>query len=241
MLGSAQILVESGGIKALYSGDFNMPGATTIDSVDVLVLDATHGEVSSRPHPNTERQLDYLESLVSKRLGEGMPVLVRSHKGKLQYLMHHLRNRLSDDIVFATDADGVAFAEAYVKFAMPCGILADEDSPEFYTVAFVEKRPYVRFSSLQAPTPSWEPESIRTIRVGTRPDYSNPDEDKYQISLSDHADYDGIMQYVSALNPQLVLVDNTRTPESVAIGLAEGIHRRLGIEAVPQGLPSKRS
>lgn len=241
MLGSAQILVESNGIKAMYSGDFNMPGATTIDSVDVLVLDATHGEIDSHPHPHTERQLDYIERLVSERLGEGMPVLVRSHRGKLQYLMHHLRNRLSDDIMFVSDVDGIAFADAYGKFAMPCGRLVNEASHEFYTAASAGKKPYVRFSSLQSLALPWERDDMRTIRVGTRPDYSNPDKGKYQISLSDHADYDGIMRYVSSLNPRLVLVDNTRASESAATGLAEGIRDRLGIEAIPQGLHSRRN
>ena len=238
MLGSAQILVESGDFKALYSGDFNMPGATAIDSTDVLVLDPTHGEPESRPHPHAERQLDYLERLASESIGGGTPVLVRAHKGKLQYLMHHLRNRLPGDVMFVSDADGIALANAYGKFAMPCGNVDDEDSPAFYAAA--PRKPYVRFSSLQAPVQPCEPDGTRTIRVGTRPDYSNPDTNNYQISLSDHADYDGIMRYVSALNPQLVLVDNTRAPESAATRLAEGIRFRLGIEAAPQGLPLGR-
>lgn len=240
MLGSAQILVESNGLKALYSGDFNMPGATTIDKVDVLVLDPTHGEPTSYLHPHAERQLDYLVRLVSERTVKGLPVLVRAPKGKLQYLMHHMRNRLPGSITFVSDTDGVALAATYGKFAMPCGNIVNENSPAFYAMASVAGTPYVRFSSLHAPAPPCEPDKTRTIRVGTRPDYSQPDTDNYQISLSDHADYDGIMRYVSALSPQLVLVDNTRVPGPVAASLAKGLRDRLGVEAVPQGLPPGR-
>ena len=242
MLGSAQVLVESDGLKALYSGDFNMPGAATIDSVDVLILDPTHGDPESRLHPHAERQLDYLEMLVSERLRERMPVLVRAPNGKLQYLMRHLRNRLSGDTMFVSDTDGIALADTYSSFAMPCGSVVNEDSQTFYALASDAGTPYVRFSGMQAPVPPFESDKIRTIRVGTRPDYSNPDTDNYQISLSDHADYDGIMRYVNALNPRLVIVDNSvRASESVAASLAEGIRDRLGIEAVLQGRPSGRS
>ena len=60
ILGSAQVLVESNGKKILYSGDFNMPGATVTCNVDVLVIDSTHGEPKYKTQSPPERQLDYL-------------------------------------------------------------------------------------------------------------------------------------------------------------------------------------
>lgn len=235
ILGSAQILVESNGKKILYSGDFNMPEAAIVGNVDVLIIDSTHGESKHKSRSPSERQLDYLVKLTIEELDLQRPVIIRASKGKRQYLMHHLRNNIRNNIIFASSLDDASLSRAYAKFGMPCGELIDENSANFQSLV-KNNEPYVHFlSSSKLPTPS-ERQNIRTIQVGMPPDYAIPETNKYQINLSDHADYGGILQYVNRLNPELVITDNSgRVSEQTAIHLSKKIKDVLGIEAIPQG------
>ena len=239
ILGSAQILVESNGKKILYSGDFNMPNATIVNDVDVLIIDSTHGESKYKSQSPPERQLDYLVKLVTEELNVQRPVIIHASKGKTQYIMHHLRNHIKNNIPFVSNSDDIALERAYAKFGMPCEELLDENSTDFYSLVKKDNEPYVRFSS-PVPTSEDEIQNIRRIRIGTPPNYSRPDINKFQINLSDHANYDGILQYISKLNPQLVITDNSkRVSEHTAILLSKQIKEILGIESIPQGKPIK--
>lgn len=240
ILGSAQVLVESSGKKILYSGDFNMPEATVVGNVDVLVIDSTHGESRYKTSPPPERQLDYLVRLTKEELNRQRPVIIRASKGKIQYLMHHLRNHVRINIPFVSNMDDAALAKAYTKFGMPCEELIDEESLDFQ--AMVKKNePYIRFSPSTAAAIPYEMQGVRSIQVGLPTTYSNPTTNMYQISLSDHANYGGILEYISKLNPQLVITDNSgRVSEQTAVHLSETIRTVLGIDSVPQGKPIQR-
>jgi predicted metal-dependent RNase len=50
------------------------------------------------------------------------------------------------------------------------------------------------------------------------------------IALSDHSDFDGLIEYVRRSKPKRVVTDNYRVSHGVA--LAGEIRRRLGIPAV---------
>jgi putative mRNA 3-end processing factor len=54
---------------------------------------------------------------------------------------------------------------------------------------------------------------------------------EYIVALSDHADFNELLQYVSESKPKLVITDNYRTGE--AVSLAREIEKRLGIPAKP--------
>ena len=239
ILGSAQILVESSGKKILYSGDFNMPNATIINDVDVLIIDSTHGESKYKSQSPPERQLDYLVKLVTEELNIQRPVIIHASKGKTQYLMHHLRNHIKNNIPFVSNLDNIALERAYAKFGMPCEEILDENSIDFLSLV-KDNEPYVRFSSSFGPPIPCEIQNVRSIRVGNPPNYSVPNTNMFQINLSDHANYDGILQYVSKLNPQLVITDNSgRVFDQTAIHLSKQINEILGIESIPQGKPIK--
>jgi len=57
----------------------------------------------------------------------------------------------------------------------------------------------------------------------------NYSEGSYRIALSDHADFEGTLEYIKATNANFVLTDNSRGGK--AIELAEAIRSRLGIKA----------
>jgi putative mRNA 3-end processing factor len=54
--------------------------------------------------------------------------------------------------------------------------------------------------------------------------------DYYMIALSDHADFEGILEYVQASEPQFVITDNSRGGH--ASSLAEEIQQRLKIQSL---------
>ena len=243
ILGSAQVLVESDGKRILYSGDFNLPGATIIVGVYVLLIDSTHGEPTYKTQSSPERQLDYIVKLANNELRMGRPVIIHTARGKIQYLMHHLRNHLPATIPFVSNTTDVKLAKTYTKFGMPCEDPYSElvvENTERFEMIKNNAEPYIYFMS------SWRPsfnmsdsDETRTIHVGYPGSSSNPDKNVYKVDLSDHADYDGILEYVSRLNPQLVITDNSNrtTSKQTAVNLAGAIKSTLGIEALPQGKP----
>jgi len=58
---------------------------------------------------------------------------------------------------------------------------------------------------------------------------------EYVIALSDHSDFDGLMEYVRRSKPELVITDNFRVGH--AERLVKEIRKRFGISAV--ALPKK--
>jgi len=56
-------------------------------------------------------------------------------------------------------------------------------------------------------------------------------EGSYRVALSDHADFEGTMDYIRATNARFVLTDNSRGGHAFA--LAEAIRDRIGISAKP--------
>jgi Cft2 family RNA processing exonuclease len=53
---------------------------------------------------------------------------------------------------------------------------------------------------------------------------------EHVIALSDHSDFDGLIEYVRRSKPKRVITDNFR---SNGESLAREINKRLGIKAVP--------
>jgi putative mRNA 3-end processing factor len=59
---------------------------------------------------------------------------------------------------------------------------------------------------------------------------------EYILALSDHSDFDGLMEYVKCSEPELVITDNSRVTHGET--LAKEIKKRFGISAV--ALPKTR-
>jgi Cft2 family RNA processing exonuclease len=61
-------------------------------------------------------------------------------------------------------------------------------------------------------------------------------EKEYLAALSDHSDFDGLLEYVRQSKPKLVITDNSRVRYGET--LAKEIRKHLGIEAI--ALPKSR-
>ncbi|HML02483.1 MAG TPA: hypothetical protein VK487_03815, partial [Candidatus Bathyarchaeia archaeon] len=55
-------------------------------------------------------------------------------------------------------------------------------------------------------------------------------EKEYVLALSDHSDFNGLLQYVEESKPKLVITDNFRAGDAQV--LAQEIQKRLGIKSL---------
>ena len=77
--------------------------------------------------------------------------------------------------------------------------------------------------------PSIHYTKIRVSRWGTAEPFYQTAHDYYIVALSDHADFNGILEYVQESEPKLVITDNYRAGS--ADSLAQAIRNELHVEA----------
>ena len=227
ILGAAQVLVEdAGGIRIVYSGDFRVDGTPTVEC-DVLVVEATYGSPSCRRKFNVDVR-ELFVSMVERRL-RGGSVYVFGYHGKLQEAMQLLRDadvsvpfvmpdRVHEiaqvckhhgmrigDMSLSTDADGHRLLDDNI----PC-------------VAFyhMNARGYVGLHNARICLSGWE-FNTACKQIGDR---------EYLVALSDHSDFDGLIEYVKRSKAKQVITDNYRSHGAV---LAKEIRKRIGVSAFP--------
>jgi putative mRNA 3-end processing factor len=233
ILGAAQVLVEnSNGDRVAYTGDFKLDGTPPIEDCDTLVVEATYGSPSFRRSFDLDIR-ELLVSMIEKRLQKGK-VYVFGYYGKLQEIMQILR-----------------CAHVYVPFVMPERILrisevckrhgmnlgdltlsSDEHGKELLDknlpcVAFyhMNKRKKIGLSSNRISVSGWE------FRFPSKQIGYN----EHIIALSDHSDFDELVEYIRRSKPKRVITDNHRVKHGSI--LAKEITKRLGIPAEP--MPKK--
>lgn len=236
ILGSSQVLVEtSKNLKVLYSGDFNFPEMNVIHC-DVLILDSTHGDPrfdSVADHESLERRL---VELVKDEIEEGKPVIIRSHRGRMQYVMSLLNKNLIGDVKFLADEKDVKLAKVYNEFGLPIReVIQVNNNPIAYRIRD-SRVPYVWFHTISGPQTPEEENGVRTIRLssdvrllgGAALKEHSPN--NFSIEISDHSPFSNILKYVKAVNPQVIITDNVRTKSGIT--LADKI-REIGFTAYP--------
>ena len=232
ILGAAQVLVEDAeGTRIVFTGDFRIDQTPVLDS-DVLVMEATYG------NPSCKRSFgrnvsNLLVSLVEKGLKHGT-VYVFAYHGKLQEVMQILHNAkvkapfVVPERVFhvskVCERHGMRLGRLTLSGEREAKELVETNSPYigFYHMASGSK---VGSGSFRIYVSGWEFDSAcRKVS-----------EKKYVVALSDHSDFNGLIQYVRRSKPKLVITDNFRVGHAQA--LAKEIRKRLGISAM--ALPKK--
>ena len=228
VLGSAQALVESGGVRLLYSGDLRLrPSAAAeaaqIPEADVLVMETTFG----RPRyvfPPEAQVVEQILQFCAQGFAMGQrPVLFAYSLGKAQEaiaLLH--RHGLSA----ATHPTVLAINAIYRRHGadLPDCAAWDEPLPERTVIVcppqsrrnrlFVEERRF-RFAVLTG----WAMDSGARFRY--RCDEAFP--------LSDHCGFDDLLRYV-----ELTRARTVHTLHGFAGEFATELRRR-GVEAFPVG------
>ncbi|MCW3984013.1 MAG: MBL fold metallo-hydrolase [Candidatus Bathyarchaeota archaeon] len=233
ILGACQVLVEdAGGIRIAWSGDFRIEGTKAVDC-DVLVVEATYGTPSCRRNFDVDvRQL--LVDMVEKRL-RGGAVYVFGYHGKLQEVMKLLRDA-DVAVPFVMPERVFEVTKVCEKHGMnlgPISLSTDKEGHQLLDgnlpcVAFyhMNQRQHVGLRNARICVSGWEFQKP-CRQIGDR---------EHLIALSDHSDFDGLIEYVKRTKAKQVITDNFR---SNGDALAKEICKRLGVSAVamPRSTP----
>ena len=229
ILGAAQVVVEdAAGSRVAYTGDFRVDGTEPLLDCDALVVEATYGSPSFR-RSFKEDVRELLVSMVEKRLRHGA-VYVFGYHGKLQEVMQILHGAdvcvpfVMPERVFRVskvcESHGMRLGCLALSTAKEGRELLDGNLP---CVAFyhMNSRGSVGLvGSSRICVSGWEFHSP-CRQIGQR---------EHLVALSDHSDFNGLIEYVRRCKPKRVVTDNYRVSHGVT--LAREISRRLGIPAV---------
>lgn len=229
MLGAVQVALEMpDGRRIGYSGDFHWPVDDVIQ-VDELVVDSTYGsERSIREYSQEQAEMTFLQQ-VNEKLSLGS-VHIRAHRGTVQRALQILSGEIGVPIIASKRlCQEVA---VYQRFGCAVGELTLETSPEGR--AALKGTKYVRLRSKgdRDPVDLTEGSTIKLSAFMTQP--NNPVIDYSEraccVALSNHADFNGTLEYILATGAKYVVTDNTR---GHGVELALAIRSRLGIDARP--------
>lgn len=228
ILGAAQVLVElEDGLRLGYSGDFQWPLDHPINC-DCLVLDSTHGSPRYKRTYQQDEVDERLTELLLKRV-KTSPIIVRGHTGILQRVATLLTGQ-SDAPIYASDKT-IREYRVYENHGYPPRNIQRVSwgartgiETGFLMLRMHEKPPAFVDASYTRVTLS------QYISHPSEPVLQFSDRD-FRVAMSDHAEFEGIIDYVRAVSPKMVVTDNSRGGH--AVELAQEISRRLGIHAVP--------
>ncbi len=229
MLGSVQVAVDlKNAGRVGYSGDFQWPLDQVIE-VDALVVDSTYGAADKiRHYSQGQCEARFLE-LLRQQLSRG-PVHILAHRGTLQRALQVLSGEVDCPLLGSSRL--CAELEVYQEFGYPVGPLLPSKSEEG-TAALLTDR-FVRFYGTGD---QWPADVVQGATVKLSAFFSRPDDPvteysdrAFGVALSNHADFQGTLDFVKETGATFVVTDNTR---GTAVDLAMEIRNRLGIEARP--------
>jgi len=227
ILGAAQVLVEDAeGTRIVYTGDFRLEGTPVLDA-DILVIEATYGSPSCRRPFNRDIK-EMLVSIVEEGLKHG-PVYVFGYHGKLQEVMQIL-HEAGLNVPFLAPEKVFQVSKICERHGMHIGRVHRLEEKDFRGM-LERNQPCVAFYHMGSRgkvgrgcfcvyVSGWEFDMpCREIA-----------DKEYVIALSDHSDFDGLMEYVRRSKPKFVITDNFRI--GYAETLARHIQRRFNVPAV---------
>jgi len=226
ILGAAQVMVEDHeGKRIVFTGDFRIDQTPILDS-DVLVIEATYGSPHCRRRFHKETH-NSLITLVKQGLKQG-PVYIFGYHGKIQEVMQILNNA-DINVPFTVPENVYHISRVCEKHNMRLGKLILENELEAFELQ-EKNSPYIGFYHMH----SRNKIGLDNFRISVSgwEFYSairQTDEKEYLVALSDHADFDGLLEYVRQSKPKLVITDNSRVRYGET--LAKEIRKHLSIEA----------
>lgn len=228
ILGAAQVLVEDAeGTRIVYTGDFRLEETPVLDA-DILVIEATYGSPTCKRAFKRDIK-NQLVSMVEKGLKQGA-VYVFGYHGKLQEVMQILREA-SISVPFIAPERVFHVSKVCEKYGMHIGrlMLSEEDEAK----ELLEKdSPCIAFYHMNVKSKIGQ-NSFCIYASGW--EFNQPCREiaanRYVIALSDHSDFNELIEYVRHSKPAHVITDNYRVGHAET--LAREIQRRLGTPATP--------
>lgn len=215
--GSAQVVVkiENENITLGYTGDFKLTSKTDIiQNPSVLVIESTYGHpLHVRPYKSFVSQI--LVDLVLEGLHKYKRVYIYAYHGKIQEAMEILRDSgIAVPFILPSKIYELTLL-LEKKYNYRIGNYYREDLANFTgkgIIIFkhfnVAKRRKLDGSALHI---------ILTGKFVNEP-FRKIDEHTYVVSLSDHADFNELVEYVEKSNPELVVLDRSRSENAEMLG-----------------------
>lgn len=225
ILGSAQILVQANGSRLLYSGDFNVQQSATAEAIeipesDILIMESTFGQ-PAYSFPDRQQVSEMLCNFVAQAFRVGAtPVVAGYALGKSQEAM-----KILGDAGYKLSVHGsvAVLARIYEEFGIRFGDWEKYKRKETDGKVLIIPRIAIRSRMVKRLLhkrivflSGWAVNASTKYRYGV-------DE---AIPLSDHADFDGLLEYVRKVNPKKIYTTH---------GFREfPLHlQRLGFDAEP--------
>jgi putative mRNA 3-end processing factor len=227
IIGSSQVLVkDSTGRRIVYTGDHKLPEAKVLRA-DVLVMEATYGN-PAHVRPFKDSVARELIELVERSLKVG-PVYIFGYHGKLQETVGILREAGIDTPVVMPErvyriaeicrAHGIRMGECHLSKSEEARSILRRGEP-FIGLYHMRSKQYVGHDATRIYLSGWE--FLLPVRQLSDRDYA--------VALSDHSDFEQLLEYVEKSGPELVITDDYRVGN--AKSLAREVAERLGIRAI---------
>jgi len=231
-LGSAMLLAEDGGRALLYTGDFKLrPGLTAaaaeLPHAEILVIESTYGHPDYRLPPREETIAEFL-ALVRRALAEEKTPVIQGYVlGKSQEVTRVLTDA---GIPVLQHGEIYQVSRKYEELGCPLGhyeLFRGRAEPGWAVIV-----PPGRVSAR-----GWPGEIARPVRFALT-GWAKDRDAKYRLGvdhalpLSDHADYDELLEAIQRVAPQTIYC--THGPESFVDRLLD-----LGYDAHVLGKPSQ--
>jgi Cft2 family RNA processing exonuclease len=227
-LGSAMLLAEDGEQSLLYTGDFKLGESATseraeLPHAEILVIESTYGTPSYRLPPR-EETIEKFIALVRKSIeNESTPVILTYALGKSQEVTKILT---SAGIGVVQHRKVFDVSEVYEQCGMPLGGFKLFEGHVEPGKALIVPPNMGHFDRIGRQTrfavTGWAVDSSAKYRFHV----------DHAIPLSDHADFDELLEAVRIVNPRVVYC--THGPESFVDRV-----RDIGFDAHPLGRPSQ--
>jgi Cft2 family RNA processing exonuclease len=231
-LGSAMLLAEDGQRSLLYTGDFKLDASATAEAAelphaDILVMECTFGRPRYRLPPRDETITRLLE-IVLAALADGMTPVVHAYPlGK------------SQEVTKLLTLNGVPVLQHRVVYEVSC--IYEECGVDLGDFGLYEGQPLNGHAVITLPRSAREfrlPSLGKTVSIAVT-GWAKDSATKYRLGvdhalpLSDHADYDQLIETVRRVEPREVFC--THGPPEFADHL-----RDLGFNAYPLSPPAQR-
>ena len=211
ILGSAQLWIErkADGASLLYTGDFKTrPGAACENiewrNADTLIMETTFGIPKYRLPPRDEVIRDVV-GFVREALEKGeVPMLAAYSLGKAQELIVAI-HREAPEVKFLLHSSVAKMTEVYREY--------DYQLPEWRTFETKQEADFLGQLVIAPPNVLRSPHlsQVKNRRTAMISGWGIDPRAKYRyrvdqvFPLSDHADYDDLLDYVEKVDPKLVL------------------------------------
>jgi len=227
VLGSSQILIESNEKRILFVGDIR-EGTNPIET-DILVILPHFGKPE---HIREHKRDDVIKSFIKHVKSEinTKSVCVLACKGKLQDIMN-LLYKADIDVPFLADESVKKIAEVYTKHNCVTGNIIDLSSYEAQEI-IKSRSSHITFYPINTKICRVDNYVKFTISEWNviAPIKHKIARNEYMISISDHADFKGLIDFVKKCKPKYVVADNNRCGGSAEL-FVQYLNRNLKIKS----------